>query len=94
MKCQKSKKKKISDFKRGKKIACSQNKGWISYQQYLMLEINMVMNLKKKLLCKKNYFKPRVIYPTTLLREREQDFCLKKKKLKHLHLQTCILQEK
>lgn len=64
------------------------------YQQHLMLEINMVMNLKKKLLCKKNYFKPRVIYPTTLFREREQDFCLKKKKLKHLHLQTCILQEK
>lgn len=52
------------------------------YQQHFMLEINMVMNLKKKLLCKKNYFKPRAIYPTTLYREREQDFCLKKKKAK------------
>lgn len=52
------------------------------YQQHFMLEINMVMNLKKKLLCKKNYFKPRAIYPTTLFREREQDFCFKKKKAK------------
>ena len=41
------------------------------YQQHFVLEINMVMNLKKKLLCNKNYFKPRVIYPIILFRERE-----------------------
>lgn len=82
MKCQKSKnKEKNLRLPERKKIAYSQqNKCWISYQQHLMLEINMVMNLKKNLLCKKNYLKPRVIYPTTLFREREQDFCLKKKR--------------